>query len=185
MSENRNDRRAAMSRTMMRKALVRLLAERPMDSVSVTMICREADVNRSTFYRNYNSTADLLNDICTRVSENIYRAAASAPPSRVRLRRMLANVFAYLERERETVLILMSGNSGVDMLDMFTDITMEFLPPDKREGIGAHVVRFVCAGTLATIGEWLRDPKRGSPEDAAGTIYTLLRHGIGFVVPGI
>ncbi len=185
MSKNGNDRRSAMSRTMMRKALVRLLRDRPMDSVSVTMICREADVNRSTFYRNYDSPAELLDDICARVSENIYRAAASAPPGRVRLRRMIANVFAYLERERETVLVLMNGNSGVDMLDMFTKITLEFLPPDKRDGIGVYVVRFVCAGTLETIGEWLRDPERGSPEDVAGAVYTLLRHGIGSVVPGI
>ena len=44
------------------KALLSLLEKKPFEYVTVSEICREAGVNRSTFYLHYESTRELLNE---------------------------------------------------------------------------------------------------------------------------
>ena len=43
-------------------ALIHLMETRPFPTVSVTELCREAGVQRSTFYAHYHNTMELLMD---------------------------------------------------------------------------------------------------------------------------
>ena len=42
-----------MTKKMMKNALIDLLDEKPLEKITVTEICKNADVNRSTFYAHY------------------------------------------------------------------------------------------------------------------------------------
>ncbi len=46
----------------MDKALISLLEEKSFEYITVSEICKKADVNRSTFYLHYENTVDLLNE---------------------------------------------------------------------------------------------------------------------------
>ena len=46
----------------MDKALVSLLEQKSFEYITVSEICKKADVNRSTFYLHYENTVDLLNE---------------------------------------------------------------------------------------------------------------------------
>ena len=46
----------------MDKALISLLAEKSFEYITVSEICKRADVNRSTFYLHYENTVDLLDE---------------------------------------------------------------------------------------------------------------------------
>jgi len=46
----------------MDKALISLLEEKAFEYITVSEICKRAEVNRSTFYLHYENTADLLNE---------------------------------------------------------------------------------------------------------------------------
>lgn len=46
----------------MDKALISLLEEKSFEYITVSEICKRADVNRSTFYLHYENTVDLLNE---------------------------------------------------------------------------------------------------------------------------
>ena len=46
----------------MDKALISLLKEKPFEYITVSEICKRADVNRSTFYLHYENTVDLLGE---------------------------------------------------------------------------------------------------------------------------
>ena len=46
----------------MDKALISLLEEKPFEYITVSEICKMAEVNRSTFYLHYENTVDLLNE---------------------------------------------------------------------------------------------------------------------------
>ena len=47
----------------MDSALLRLLETTAFEKISVTMLCNEAQVNRSTFYAHYSDTSDLLVEV--------------------------------------------------------------------------------------------------------------------------
>ena len=56
-------RRIRMTKRLMKDALMELMVERPLTSISVTDLCSVADVNRSTFYSYYDDLLQLLGEI--------------------------------------------------------------------------------------------------------------------------
>lgn len=57
------DIRVIRTKNTIKDTLVRILKIKPLSSISVTEICRYADINRTTFYKYYNSPQDLLNKL--------------------------------------------------------------------------------------------------------------------------
>ena len=47
------DRRTKYTKSVIRQALFDLLKEKPLNKITVTDICKMADINRSTFYSYY------------------------------------------------------------------------------------------------------------------------------------
>lgn len=60
MKNSQLDRRSKYSQKMIKEALFKLLDEKSLDSITVTDICRVADVNRGTFYKYYKDVPDLF-----------------------------------------------------------------------------------------------------------------------------
>ena len=56
-------RRTRYTRRAMQDALIELLRNQPLGSITVKALCERADVNRSTFYAHYASIEELLHDI--------------------------------------------------------------------------------------------------------------------------
>ena len=61
--EKNESRRAKMSKTLIKTALLELMAEKPFSKISVKELCEQADVNRSTFYAHYYEQSDVLREI--------------------------------------------------------------------------------------------------------------------------
>lgn len=59
MKKAAEDRRTQYSKRMIRESFYELMKEKPLDKISVTEICKKADVNRSTFYSYYTDIYDL------------------------------------------------------------------------------------------------------------------------------
>ena len=60
---NGSDRRTKYTRKVIRGALMELLNTKPYSKISVTEICRLAEINRGTFYIHYYDVDDVLDDI--------------------------------------------------------------------------------------------------------------------------
>lgn len=60
MKENQ---RISLTKKLLKDALLRLLGEKELRSISITELCRESEINRATFYRHYSVPKDVLFDI--------------------------------------------------------------------------------------------------------------------------
>ena len=56
-------RRTRYTRRAMQDALIELLRNQPLGSITVKALCERADVNRSTFYAHYASIEELLHEV--------------------------------------------------------------------------------------------------------------------------
>ncbi|NBL00067.1 MAG: TetR/AcrR family transcriptional regulator [Erysipelotrichia bacterium] len=59
----KQDRRIKKSKAALKQSLLTLLEKQPLTNISVTTLCEQADLNRSTFYANYQSMQDILIEI--------------------------------------------------------------------------------------------------------------------------
>lgn len=70
-TERKTDRRTLYTKSVIREAFLRLKAVRAFDSITVAEICREADINRGTFYLHYGNISDVLNEVLDEAMENV------------------------------------------------------------------------------------------------------------------
>ena len=59
------DRRTRYTRQIIRDTLLELMGEKGFNHVTVTEVCRQAELNRGTFYLHYLDLNDVLDDILT------------------------------------------------------------------------------------------------------------------------
>lgn len=76
----KQDIRIVKTRRDLRAALMHLMEKNNFDKINVNEICREALVNRMTFYKHYDDKYDLLNDVLLEIKENIVRRMETSHP---------------------------------------------------------------------------------------------------------
>ncbi|STY33691.1 DNA-binding transcriptional repressor AcrR [Listeria fleischmannii subsp. coloradonensis] len=74
------DRRIRKTKKAFYEAFLKLLETQNLQQITVTAIVKEADVNRSTFYKHYTEKEDLLNEIIESVLGDL-QAAYNEPLS--------------------------------------------------------------------------------------------------------
>ena len=66
-----NNKRRRDSQRRMEKAFVQLLQEKEINQISVTGICKQERVNRSTFYANYLDIYDLADAVKKQLEKDV------------------------------------------------------------------------------------------------------------------
>lgn len=62
IKKRKTDRRTLCTLKVIKDTFLKLINNEPYSKITVTEICREANITRSTFYLHYNSISDVLND---------------------------------------------------------------------------------------------------------------------------
>ena len=57
------NQRIRLTKRMLKEALAELLADKPIDRITVYELCSRAQINRTTFYKYYGSQFDLMEDM--------------------------------------------------------------------------------------------------------------------------
>ncbi len=89
-NSKREDTRIIKTRRDLRAALMHLMETNNFDKINVNEICKEAMVNRMTFYKHYNDKYDLLNDELLEIKRNIAQRMEKEYPLCPRQRRPTA-----------------------------------------------------------------------------------------------
>ncbi|MDQ0116214.1 TetR/AcrR family transcriptional regulator [Paenibacillus harenae] len=80
---NENDLRVIKTKKALHQALLVLLKTKPLESISVSTLCREAEVNRGTFYLHYNDVGALFDEhlhyLLKDLEESYYEPYRHAP----------------------------------------------------------------------------------------------------------
>ncbi len=178
MKNEKEDRRLKMTRRLLKDALVELMKTRSIHEISVKKLCETADVNRSTFYRHYESQYDLCQEILDDVSAEIYVLIERRPAGPNRLRLLLTDILTYLEEERELILVLLSKNGNLNIGEMFSKIVGRLIQEDETTEMAAYCTQFITAGVTSIVWLWLNKEDRRSPKDIAMLMNVLFLHGV-------
>ena len=78
--EKKINQRVALTKRLVHEGLLRLLEKEPVESINVSELCREAGINRATFYKHYYSPHDVLAEIESNFAMELDVAQFAAVP---------------------------------------------------------------------------------------------------------
>ena len=108
-------RRTRYTRRAMQDALIELLRNQPLGSITVKALCERADVNRSTFYAHYTSIEDLLHDIEDETMAWVTAALDQllAQPDSAGIEHVIERICQYIADNRKHLQVLMSPKADI------------------------------------------------------------------------
>ena len=74
----KTDRRTLYTRQVIKDALLELLGQEPYNRLNVTMVCRQAEITRATFYLHYSGLDEVLDEV---IGEALELAEEAGDPS--------------------------------------------------------------------------------------------------------
>ena len=117
-------RRTRYTRLAMQDALVELLQDQPLGSITVKALCERADVNRSTFYAHYTSIEDLLHDIEDETMAWVTAALDQllAQPDSAGIEHVIERICQYIADNRKHLQVLMSPKADIASNSSYWDL---------------------------------------------------------------
>lgn len=180
MNENKLDRRVKYTRNMLKNALVQLMKQQHISTISVKALCELADINRSTFYAHYNDQYDLLHQVEQEVMDNVRRYLKKVMTEGFDIKApviVLTCIFEYAKENSELFQVLLSENSDhvfqkdvIELSQIVSTRNNDSLDERTKE----YITEFRTAGCISISQKWLKDGTVESPEEMSDLIGRLM-----------
>lgn len=164
----RNDLRVVKTLRQIDRALLVNISQNPFQKVTVDMICEQAMINRSTFYKYYRDKYDLLDKFLSATLESFSQKLRTdfvlADPAEVGdtiYTNIFHEVVAFLYKERKKYLILWDAdierNIYEEMVQIIRDNILNMLntsSPAGDSGLYRELYARLFASNLMTLVRW-------------------------------
>ena len=177
MTENTDGRRVKMTKALLKASLIELMKTKSIHTISIKEICSGADINRSTFYRHYNTQYDLYDEIVTELLGTLIDAYKKSRENGEDLQDSIAAVLEVSEKEREVCLVILSDKGNVTMGESFVKAISPVVEEEASE-LSIYLFQFMAAGLANIVWTWLNKPVRQSPKELASLMTSMMKHGI-------
>ena len=134
-------------------AMKRLMAKKPLDKIRVTEICREAEIERPTFYYHFQDKYDLVAWIFFQDADStdiLSVASAAAGMNKMR-QEMLFYRRAYEDSSQNALWQYMLEYFA----ERYTRLAKEKLGVDQLDTQLRYSIRLYCYGTVGMTREWI------------------------------
>lgn len=173
------DRRVKYTKMVLRESLLELLQEKPINRISVTELCQNADVNRGTFYAHYSEPYDLLKQIEDELFEDI--RSCFEDNSEKTIEDMNLDLLMIINRNRELCRVILSENASPNFISRIYEIGAEYFRKcwkgsiEKLDLPEEYLYHYIATGNIEIIRYWIMNDDGRSPENIAAMISGLVR----------
>lgn len=148
---------ALKSQEMFMDALLNLMEERPFSEISVTAICRKADLSRQTFYLLFETKENILDLKFNRIFERYVGIIVHEPQLSTR---KVADWFAnFLDSEYAFVRMLVENHLTSIMVQHFRKYLLEVdqMIVSRERPMQNYAMAFLAGALAETAAEYVRD----------------------------
>lgn len=177
----RENQRIAITKRLLKESLLRILKTKELDAVSVTELCREAGINRATFYRHYEIPRDVLMEIQRDLYHDL-REKLGTPQSAKDICPVIQKLCVCLDEQRELLRILIRSNSDTDFASfisqIYLEIVQEYRHTDALRKLSQEDLQFLtlysAGGSYFVMRSWLMGSIRKSSKEMADYVCDLV-----------
>jgi len=173
MTEKKIDRRVRYTKAAIRESFLDLLEQKPIEKISVTEICKNADINRGTFYSHYSDPFELKASLEHELEEVFDEAQRKAPEGKLsaldamrllKENKSLCRLFCGPHGDMESFTRIITSNSTSYFYSVMKHY--EDIPEPHRECL----VEMMVAAVSALIKFWYVNDMKESPEVIAESL---------------
>ena len=181
MKENQ---RVALTKRLLQEGLFRLLEEKPLEKVKVTELCREAGINRATFYRHYTAPRDVLLDMEAEFDAKLSATYTAADKQDVP--RTIEALTTHLHCHRALLKVFLQNNSADEFLLLLTKIFdtcirgaegFSYLAEADDESLNL-LTDYITGGGYYMLRQWLLEDIQKSPQEIAALVLRLMNYTV-------
>ena len=164
------------AKKLIKNAFIKLMEKKSYMAISVTDVVREAGVARASFYRNYNSIGDIMDDITDEISaEFVDEILPVITGNDERMwREFLFNLFYHFPKKHMVIHPGKHENFGIwfsrmntkiqEMENEMTPVTIpEKYTPFAKMGLAINILK-----------KWINTGRKESPEEMVNYIMTFI-----------
>jgi AcrR family transcriptional regulator len=158
----KGNRRTLYSKKVIIDAFLLLLQEKNLNKITVTDICKKADINRGTFYSYYNDPFDLMRSIEEEMIEKMMSTINISGDES--LQNMLNEIFNLILENKEFCKILFNEKNGSHVLNTILKSTyVRTIEEQKKRFPNANETQleyyytYTTGGTIEIIRKWIND----------------------------
>ena len=147
------NRKTKIVKQAIKEALLEMLEEKPLESISVRSLCQLADINRSTFYAHYEDLNALVAEMEEEILSHVvffdgYRSVEDQLD-------LIEDYVHYIkENQRLFLLFLKNGRLYSAFLSRATEMNYHGTNPHHY----AMLVSYAVLGSLSALTYWLENP---------------------------
>lgn len=167
------NQRIRLTKKLLKDALIKLLHQKSLDKISVTELCRCAEINRVTFYKYYSNPSDVLTEMKNELLSGIEERISTYEKNSIHL----ISALQFFQEKRDELIILMKNvpsNEWEEWLFYSPNIRKILLENNFNEYSETDKERaylFICNGAYSVIRKWMIEGCQESPESIADFIH--------------
>ncbi|MDF2553533.1 MAG: hypothetical protein K0R77_2808 [Chryseobacterium sp.] len=175
--ELRKDRRVQYTKKVLREALFDLLREKELIQISITELCKTADVNRNSFYRHYTIPLDILLEL----EEEVFEKLSAVLRKSYKMDEVILLSCQLLENDKEMSKIVFTKGDGGGILSRILTNVRNYFPVEDQIELSPETQPFVEMayqfgekGSIAVIKNWVENDFAHPAESVAQMISYLV-----------
>lgn len=116
----RTDARARYTTRVLKESLLKLLADKPVNKITVVEVCQEAGINRTTFYSHFSDCFDLLSSIEDDLLREFEASLTSADPLDVTA--LITSIYDMIDRNEMACRQLIFGKFNAALISRMIEL---------------------------------------------------------------
>lgn len=167
------NQRIRLTKKLLKAALIKLLHQKSIDSISVTELCKCAEINRVTFYKYYSNPSDVLTEIKDEILSGIEEIVSTYERNSTHL----ISALQFFQERSDELIILMKNLPSNELEDRLfysptiKKILSENYLNDYNESDKEWAYLFICNGSYSIIRKWMLEGCQESSENIADFIH--------------
>lgn len=157
------DRRKKYTRMVLNESLIQLLEKKDITRITVTELCKDADVNRSTYYAHYTDPFDQLIRLKTELLNDLTEYAQRIDTRQLGLQEqkylVLKAILQYIDTKRHIFRILLTKNGDYqlqqEILTILGEKAFSIASTNRNAEDREYLLLFVTNGCFGMFHHWL------------------------------
>ncbi len=170
----KENQRVALSKRMLKEGLMSLLKEKNIREISVNELCDVSEINRTTFYRHYQTPHDVLLDIEFDFT-NLTQEKPLPSTARNDVKKHALYLCEFLDEHRDTMKLFLQNSSDSDVAVIYQryfDLSLASRQLLYKGRPVSHEIlqlknAFISYGIYAVLRQWILEDIPLAPEEVA------------------